>query len=51
MAYTSTWRTFDGGVQLLLLLVLQAELLTLLLNVLLQCLELLAHDAILTLEA
>jgi hypothetical protein len=42
--------TLDGVVQLLLLLMLQRELLPLLLNVLLQCLELLAHDAVLTLE-
>lgn len=42
--------TLDCIVELLLLLMLQCELLPLLLNVLLQGLELLAHDAILTLE-
>lgn len=42
--------TLDGVVQLLLLFVLQRELLPLLLNVLLQSLELLAHNAVLSLE-
>lgn len=42
--------TLDSVVQPLLLLVLQCELLALLLDVLLQGLELLAHDAVLALE-